>query len=350
MPRRYLPGSETISGEEAANMKVCATVLLGPGSEKSVVDAIRSVLDAVDGFVLIESGGGYEAVDAAIEAAGKQPFTHLSEFRWTGSYADARNEALRRAERYGYDFAITLDPDERIIDAARLRAEIEKHPQFDVFTCRDRDERYFKERAIRCTAPLRWHGRVCEQLIGQTRPYAKIPVEFWELPKDEAGHRRRHERGVVECQRMIDEGDDCYRWRRHMATCLLALGRRDEGVVQLQKAHALAVHDEDRAWVWFLLCEQKAVDGDLVGAMRDAAEGLIDHAGFLPEFGWVIARCQYEVGNLQNASRWAQLARDCPDDRTRLSFRGLWARTGARDLLARLRKPPRPAPILDGSN
>lgn len=327
-------------------MRICATVLLGPGSESIVSDAIASVANAVDGFVLIDSGGGEDAVRCANLAVCEhaphlQQYVSNQSFEWTGSYAEARNYALHWARALGYDYALTLDPDERIIDAAKLRAEVERYPQFDVFTCRDRDERYFKERVIRCSADLRWHGRVCEQLVGQLKPYAKSPVQFWELKKDESGHRRRHERGILECQRMIDDGDDCYRWRRHMGTCLLALGRTDEGVEQLRKAHAMAKHDEERAWAWFLLCEQRAASGEVIDAMRDASLGLVDHAGFLPEFGWVIAQCQHAVGNMQNAVRWAQLVRDCPDDKTRMSFRGTWAKRGASELIAKLVSKPK---------
>lgn len=325
-------------------MKIYATVLLGPGTETSVGDAILSAADAVDGLILINSGGGGVAVEAAMAAADECGKPHvIREYAWTGDYGGARNAALGFARTIGCDYALTLDPDERLIDAVAVRFFISQNPETEVFLARDRDEGYFKERVLRCDSEVSWYGRVCEYLSGMTKPQVKMAVKFWELPKDDAAHRRRWERGVVECQRMIDEGDDRFRWRRHMGSCLMGLERRDEARAQYEHALKLADHDEERAWVWYLLCEQTILDGDFGKALLDASHGLVDHAGFLPEFGWIIAYSQLKLGNLQNASRWAQLAKDCPDDKTRVSFRGQNARSGCRDILKYIHSQPQKA-------
>jgi hypothetical protein len=133
---------------------------------------------------------------------------------------------------------------------------------------------------------------------------------------------------------MIDEGDDRFKWRRHLGSCLMGLGRPQEAVEQYRAALPLAKRAEDTAWVTYLICQQLVIDGDTAEARRLAAEGLANHAGFIPEFGWIFAYTDLKAGNSQNASRWAQLALNTPPDGTRLSFRSVDAKRGAREVLA----------------
>ena len=323
-------------------MKILATVLLGPGSEKSVADAIKSVASQVDGFLLIESGGGdvaaHAALDAAIECHAHCTFRR---FAWTGDYAAARQFAFERARNCGADYAVTLDPDERLELPENLRDLLQAHSEIAVWTLVDRDEGYHKERIIRCDSGARWHGRVCENVeLPEDQDRGRMRGHFWELPKDEGATTRRYERGVTECERMISEGDDRYKWRRHMGSCLLGLGKRKEAIEQFERALSLAESDEDRAWVSFLLCEHEVLDEHHEGAQARAADALRRHAGFLPEFGWIFAYCQFKAGDHQNASRWAQLVLNTPPDRTRVSFRSKNAQRGAKQILAAIHGAP----------
>lgn len=310
-------------------MKILATVLLGPGSEKTVGDAIRSVLDDVDGFVLIESGGGAVAVGAALDAAMPQA-NSLAEFVWTGSYAEARNFALAKASEAGADFALTLDPDERVALLPGYRAQLEANPDIDAWMIRDRDEGYAKERILRCGAGIQWHGRVCENIQSHT---AIMGGHFWELPKSPEGHRARFERGVVECTRMIDEGDVRFKWWRHRGTCNAGLGDMAEAERCYREAYAMPGCPEDRALAAYLICELLVLRGEHQEAHDMAARELALHAGFLPEFGWIMAYVQFKRGDAQNASRWCQLIAAMPADRTRVGNRGKNCTKGATALL-----------------
>lgn len=321
-------------------MKILATILLGPGSEASVGDAIRSAASSVDGFILIESGGGNDAIEAALDAAKGAPCT-IHEYRWDGDYGAARNAALnwaRHAEG-GCDYALTLDPDERLVLRRQLRDDIALNPEAEVFLMQDRDEGYCKERVLRCASDLSWHGRVCEFMVGMTVPQVRLGGVFWELPKDEAAHRRRWERGVIECRRMIDGGDDRYRWRRHLGSCLMGLERRAEAVEHYRAALELTDVPEETAWMRYLLAEQSVLDGDFEKAKSEAAVALADHAGFIPEFGWIMGYCELKLGNHQNASRWAQLASSAPPDRTRVGFRSQRVKPGCQQIIGYLHGP-----------
>lgn len=325
-------------------MKILATVLLGPGSEAVVGDAIRSVRGRVHGFVLVESGGGTDAMQAARAAARETcppRDVHESMFFWTGDYSAARQFALDRAREAGATYALTLDPDERVELPEYVTALLEAHPEIAVWTLVDRDEGYNKERLIRCDSAARWHGRVCENVeLPEGQDRGRMRGQFWELPKDEASTQRRYERGVTEMRRMIAAGDDRYKWHRHLGSCLLGLGRRAEGVAALRRASELAESPEDKAWSTYLLCEHEVIDEAFEAAQARAADGLRRHAGFVPEFGWIMAYCQFKAGDLQNASRWAQLVLNTPEDRTRVSFRSKNAKRGAGEILAAIHGGP----------
>ena len=326
-------------------MKILATVLLGPGSETAVGDAIRSVAGRVDGVVLIESGGGAVAVEAgrtATRAIGAR--AHEAVFFWTGDYSAARQFALDQAKAAGATYALTLDPDERVELPEELPILLGAHPEIAVWTLVDRDEGYHKERIIRTDAGARWHGRVCENVeLPADQDRGRMRGQFWELPKDEAATTRRYERGVAEVRAMIAAGDDRYKWRRHLGSCLLGLGRRSEAIAEFRRALELAESAEDQAWCTFLLCEHEVLDEQFEAAQARAADGLRHHAGFIPEFGWILAYCQWKAGEYQNASRWAQLVLNTPPDRTRVSFRSKNARRGAGEVLAAIHGGPRVA-------
>lgn len=316
-------------------MHLLATILLGPGSEQIVGDAIASAKAFVDGFLFIESGGGQVAVDAAMRAAYPTLIAGWAEYRWTGDYGAARQFAFEQARKAGATHALTLDPDERLLLRDSFRAKLEAYPAIDVWLVEDRESHYCKERVLRCAAPVRWHGRVCENVQAEL-VRGKLDGQFWELPKDEAANRRRFERGVVEMRAMIAEGDDRFKWRRHLGSCLAGLGRFDEALAEYRVALTLAQTPEDRAWVSYLICEQLVLREEFEEARTLAADALAQHAGFLPEFGWILGYIDYLVGDDQNASRWAQLVLHCPRDTTRMSLHGLNAHRGARSILENL--------------
>jgi hypothetical protein len=121
----------------------------------------------------------------------------LVPYRWAHDYGAARQFALDSARKMGADYALTVDPDERLDLASDFRDVIEKHPEADVWILPDRDTGYFKERIIRTSSKAFWHGKVCEFLDGRDVAGARLPGHFWELPKDDSAERRRWERGVV---------------------------------------------------------------------------------------------------------------------------------------------------------
>src|SRR4029077_20151176 len=122
-------------------------------------------------------------------------------------------------------------------------------------TLRGGERARFRGRLVRCGSRARWHGAVCENIEGAAAR-AQLPGQFWELPKTPEQHRARYERGVTETQKMIDAGDNRYKWHRHRGTCLMGLGRGDEALEEYRVAQRMAESPEDRGWCTYLICEQ----------------------------------------------------------------------------------------------
>lgn len=311
-------------------MKVVATILLGPGTADVVGDAIHSAAPYADEFALIWSGE-HEDLEAATASVEHEEKRHLvRKFDWTGSYADARNEALAQAALMGADWAMTVDTDERfdlLGDPEKLRQVLEK-TDATVVEAQCRDEGYWKERFIRVDTPgLEWRGRSCEVLERDGKTARIADSKFWELPKSPEALRARQERGVANMPDEIENDPENPRWRRHYASCLKGLGQHQASVGAARVAIDLFARRDSRepeGWTRYMMCESLCALEQYEEAATEAAIGLGRHAGMLPEFGSVLAYCEWKretAPSVQNASRWAQLALITPPDKTRSFFR-----------------------------
>jgi FkbM family methyltransferase len=334
-----------LAATKDSNM-IVSTTLAGPGAEHIIGDALKSVVQSVDLCLVAFAGCDVAATDAAIRSAITTNFSIRQMMPWPGRYDHARQFMLDWAGQAGADWAVTVDTDERVTLHPEYRAKMAAATGVNVWMLRDKDEGYAKERILKCGAGLKWHGRVCENVI-HDGPAALMDGHFTELKKDDAAERRRWERGVIECKRMIEEdGDDRYKWWRHLGTCLTGLGRMDEGLDAYENALKREHGPEDEAWCTYLICELLVLSGRLQEAHDRAAMGLAKHAGFLPEFGWILSYTQMRGGELQNASRWAQLVVHGPKDQTRIGHRGKNCITGAKQALTILHNKERPPGVL----
>ncbi len=317
-----------------------STTLAGPGAEASIVDALRSAAPLVDYHYVLLSGCDVAAVKAAITSSYYDGLRKViwRDYEWPNDYGAARTEALRRAEAMGATWALTVDCDERLNIAPAALGEL-RDPNFDAFTVSDRDLLYQKPRFLRCNAGLYWEGECAERLLkapaGLPPAMARIEGEFWELPKDEAAERRRAERGVAAMPRLLAKGEDAHA-RRHLAECLLILGRVEEA-----REHFFIVAEGpgevpmfERTWCRNRLSELHCVDGDFREARALAATALAEDPGLIQELGWVLAHSNAMLKNYTAAALWASYALDSPIDYSRGGHRGRTWREGCQKLLA----------------
>ena len=91
------------------------------GNADLIGDALRSVVEHVDRCLVVDTMGNADVLAAAREAASDKLV--VRPWAWTSCSA-GRNESLRLAAEIGGSWAITLDTDERLHGAGRLRESL----------------------------------------------------------------------------------------------------------------------------------------------------------------------------------------------------------------------------------
>lgn len=322
---------------------IVSTTLAGPGSEASIVDALRSCASLVDEHLILAPASHLEALAAAVRDAGIGPErARWRVYEWPGSYGEARNAALRFAEEEGASWAMTLDTDERVdLDRERTLAELSSpgNARFAALCVSDRDLLYQKPRFLRCGAGLEWRGGCAERLLGadgKPPEMAHILGEFWELPKNDAQERARAERGIREMQAQLLEGSDAHA-RRHLGECLMIVGRMYEAR-ECFECVAQAGDDDaplfERTWCRYRLAEMDCVDGHYGAALLRAGGALAEDPGLIQELGWVMAHASAQLGRFTAAALWCSYVLAAPVDYSRGGQRGRTWKAGARELLA----------------
>ena len=302
---------------------IAATVLLGPGAEHIVGDAIESAAPYVDAFLFIESGGGAAAEREARAVAlreGKQVFN--ASIPWVGDYGQARNQALALARSYEFTWAMTLDPDERVRFGPydEFRDILAQEDDIACWSSRDVDKRYIKPRVLRCSEPrLQWQG-TCNELLDRVGPTGILPGGFRELPKSPEAERARCLRGISRMPAEIERDPKNAHWRRHYATCLLLEERYAEAAKEFKGAANVAVNVETRAWSRYKGAQALLRCKEFDEALGLCEIGLSDNATFLAEFASVLAHCYWNRGRHVNAKAWAEVATQVGPDKSRFGF------------------------------
>jgi tetratricopeptide (TPR) repeat protein len=320
---------------------IVSTTLAGPGAERTIVDALRSCAAHVDHHLIALSGcDGDRVVQLASELNQELVFRDVP---WPGDYGAARTYMLRWAEERGATWALTLDCDERLeLDERDVLAL--RDPALESYaaaTVADRDTHYQKPRFLRCGRGLRWEWPCAERLVGsdgKAPPMFRLPGAFWELPKDAAAERRRAERGVANMPSILFKGENAHA-RRHLAECLLTLGRDTEARHHFVRVAANSQAPLfERTWCDYRLAEFACVDGDYREALDIAGAALARDPGLIQELGWVMAHANAQLKDFTAAALWCSYVLNAPMDMARGGHRGSTWKKGATDLLASIER------------
>lgn len=314
-------------------MKVVATVLLGPGAEKHVQAAIQSAMPHVDAFVFVDSGGGESAVTAALAVGRARPFC-LTTFDWCEDYAAARNFALDKAQEYGADWALTVDPDERIeLPQVDTRQRLEREG-VDVWAAWSKSWNYLKPRFIAPDSGCRWRGACCE-ILAPTGRHGILLGCFDELEKDEEGEAERARRGAEKMPAEIDRDPRNPHWRRHLGHCLLRLGEFRSAELAFRGILALEDSPLDaRIWAAYKAAQCCLMLGRETRAENYVRDYMPLSASFLQEWASILAHTRCRLGDATNGARWAACGLTLRSDPTRLYPRDECAEANLREVLA----------------
>jgi len=265
-------------GGGPARAGVVSTTLAGPGSERLIGDALRSVVAQVDRCLVVDTGIGTDGLAAARQVAGDRLLVRKLE--WPGDFADARNTALRYAAETGAAWAVTVDTDERLrLDGLDLRA-ILAGTLSDVLAMPDGDATYAKSRVFRLPAPGAW--------VGETHEYFDLRAStastlaggaFTEVPKSEAELRAKLERDLGLLRDLTARYPHATRWWYYLGDTLRNLGDAPGAIAAYDRCASLDGWAEEAAWARY----QEATCWLTLGMSRAAvgacAVGLACHPG-----------------------------------------------------------------------
>lgn len=291
-------------------MRVCSTTLAGPGCGPLILDALRSAHDAVDDHLIILSGIGREELGALCDAIGKEmherrPFQTVV-YQWADDCAAARNFALMTAANLGYDWAVTLDADERLKGGAELRQAIESSDRQVLFVAAA-DGSYSKDRAFRLPAGARWHGRAHEYFPSMDSRDLVAGVSFDELAKTPDQLRRKFEKVVELLTLQIADEPHASRWHYYLADAYEGLGRNNDAIVSFRTCANTPGWCEERAWACYRAADLLSREKLYQGAIEICAQGLGIHPG-TGELAWLAGFCSYQLGCYEDAVHWGRMA------------------------------------------
>jgi tetratricopeptide (TPR) repeat protein len=269
-------------------------------------DALRSVLGWVDRCLLIDTGAGDGSMEMMVGLAG--PKAVASTWTWNGDFAAARNFALDEAERAGADWAVTIDPDERLtVDGPALRAFLGATEAGCVLVP-DSGRTYFKERFFRLPCPVRYVGPVHEAFAGYKVGTARYSgATFHELAKSPETLREKTLRDVEVLQRHTRAVPDDPRWFYYLGDGLQRLGRLQEAIDAYRACHALRGWAEESAWACYRAAECELAREGFNEAVDWCAAGLARFPG-MAELPWLAAVACWRAGRPADAVSWARMS------------------------------------------
>jgi tetratricopeptide (TPR) repeat protein len=319
--------------QPADSLPIIATMLCG-NNEAIVADAVRSVIDWVDAFLLIDTGISDRSLEIVGDVTGSKLW--VQKFEWCNDFAKARNRALELAGSRGAAWALTVDTDERVelgtLDAREaIRTKLASDSNVLAWLVSIKDGSYAKERFIRVPSNLEWRGRTHEGLSGTRCGDRKLMSDicFWEEPKTALQTRLKLERDLQVLREETTTHPEHARWWLYLGQTLEALGQCEEAVESYRQGACLkSAWSEDAAWSAYcgarclvaLKRFEEAIELCAIGLSRQPAS---------PELAWQAGYCCFQLGRFQDAVTWEQMAiaignvEGSQAAQTRISFRHL---------------------------
>lgn len=313
---------------------LCAVVLTSSTKSAIVGDAIRSCRDWVDHFVVIH------LVDDGAEDDTREIINSLASGRVTvadqvisGTYIHQwRNAGLALAHELGYQWAMQLDTDERMIHGGiNIRATLQKLPaKCQTLLVQDDKGHYDKPRFFRLPAVGCYEGvnGVHEDYRSDPSTSAVMPgVKFHELEKSPEALRARLIGDLRGLDEQIKAEPEVARWHYYRASTLAALGWDKDAVGSFFDSFRVAGDDHGiKAWCCYQAAGCYARLKDHKAALMTICEGMI-WASHLPELPWFASVQCLQMDRVEDAIAWAKMAISLGhetkrhDSRTRVGFR-----------------------------
>jgi hypothetical protein len=315
--------------DRGADIRIVSWTLAGQGSATIIDDALRGVSAiAQESLVILTGGAPRDMADLVLQDEWRDRIRG-HHWRWRDDFGAARTAALSLADESGADWSVMIDTDERVIcpDPDVFRVWLAALPdRVQVALAHFADGSHTRERFFRHPCKHKFIGRSHESFTATLDEQAIIPrelIQWTELPKSADALRSKFERDVEMLRADIaDNAKDGRAWF-YLGQTLQALGRFEEAIEALREFHKLDTW-EGGAWGCYRAAEcylalgqpDRAIDCALAGMARDAG---------IAELPWIAAVASLQVGRLEQARCWAELARvhgmGSEAERRRVGFR-----------------------------
>ena len=287
-----------------------AATMLASNNELIVEAAVKSVIEYVDTFLLIDTGIDDSTIDLVCRIAGDK--FALVTYQWNNDFAAARNFALREAKRYDCTWAITIDTDERIdfgtLTPKQLKEHLLREHTIQSWLVPARSRYYSKDRILKLDAPIEWRGRTHEALTGTSHGQRKTldGVCFDELPKNAAQQRHKLQRDLMILREETVRFPENGRWWYYLGQTLEELGQQKDAIDAFEHCFDRSGWAEEKAWACFRAAVLLSDLGDHLAAVQMCALGLSAQPE-TPELAWMAALCNFRAGADHDAISWSQI-------------------------------------------
>jgi len=310
-------------------MKLCSITIADGDREPIIQDALRSALPFVDAVMVVhlDKGAPDRIFDLACEASGGRliykelPFSQV---------IDARNYGLACAGLGGFDWAMQLDTDERILtNGADIRATLVKMPKdVQIVNVLDDKGHYTKFRFFRLPTSGAYyqgnHPRIHEDWWPEPVVAVMDRVRFHELPK--SAERRAHDWKETQAGLIAQAMDepDCPRWPYHLGVNFEEVDEFEKAIPCYGKALALTDRPDDYGWLCFRTAVCYYKQNSFTACLQWCLAGLQKATG-MAELSMMAAHASLALGEIKNAISWARHCIASSEDRGRIGQRDIEA-------------------------
>ena len=287
-------------------MTKIASITVTSKRHKIIGEALDSVKDQVDAFIFVDLGIGPKTEQAILEHTSTKPCHHI-ECPKGLTTADWRNLGLSFAQELGFDWAIQLDTDERMIFGdVDLRKELEEVNGVDTLAALHENGSYSKDRFFHLPTTHKFHGHVHEYWDGE-KVGLLAGVLFDEIPKTEEQIDKNIPKQLRKLRGQMRRDKLNHRWPFYLAVFHRALGNHRVAIGYLTKCLKLKATPEAKAWDCYIASRCAQEVGDSASIMEWVLKGLQHHPGFA-ELSFMGGVSCLNQARPQEALCWANMA------------------------------------------
>lgn len=289
-------------------MKICSLTITTSTKEAIIGDHLKSLEPHVDACLVhhLIDGNADRTIDAAIDAAGDKLRTKNV---WSiESFAGWRNDALAWAGYLGFDWAIFLDTDERLLaNGQNIRAMLADQPLTrKVLDVAMDTGAISKPVFFRLPTPFTYKHDVHEELDNPD-PYVVPVIRYHELPKTEEQKRKRLAADLQGLDKQIAAEPKNFRWQFYKAQTLTMLHEDEQARGIYMGSAPLAPSPALVAWALYGAAKCALRLTYYETALYDALEGL-SFCPSMAELHLLAGNACYALGRMEDAKAWAYSA------------------------------------------